>query len=225
MNKITLSYNVHATDINFGNFDLNVQFYNAKIKKDVDDIQELSRYFETYYSRLKSTNADDQREIKKQAQELIKIIYAKFSSIEITLREYEKQAKENHVKLKKERVPDFEDYIEMTSEEYLEFKEREVNDKRLYVWVELFVKKLEFFENLLKNDIVKHREITKKLGLISAFYRQIRVVSQVIQKDSYMIGSPDNKILIKEKKRGRPSAKEINPRARKKRKKRRMVHG
>jgi len=181
------------------NFDIFKSILNKKIKKDVSDILKLTdNYLELYKKFRRESDTKKKREYRQKAYEYMRIIHNLFSDIENSLREYKEKALDYGSKLKDEDIPDFEDYIEMNEEEYKKFKnENDFDEQRMFVWLQLFKKKIKYLTNIITKDIENNIKVDKKIKLINQFYRQIFVAYKIILNDAFMLGVSEKKIKIK----------------------------
>ena len=183
------------------NFDLYKYTITNKISKNIKDIVNLTDNFLDLYKKIRHTSDIVQKKEDRQTTyEYMKIIHNLFSDIENSLRDYEIKAKQQNLKLKKEELPKFIDYIEMSEEEYKKFKkENDINEQRMLIWLELFKRKIQYLTKVILKDIKDNYEVNDKITLINQFYRQIFVAYRIILNDFFMLGSPENKIKIKKK--------------------------
>ena len=181
--------------IDFETFKLSVI---VKIKKSVSNILDIVDDFLEAYKKYKHESDPKQKKFyKERAFELMKLIHYNFSDIENQLREYKYYCETNKIDLEEEEIPEFEDFIEMTKEEFEKFKkENDFDEQRMIIWLRLFKKKIIYLTKVIQKDLKENKNVNKKIKLINQFYRQIFVAYKVILNDAFMIGAPQNKIKI-----------------------------
>jgi len=168
----------------------------SKIENDLYTIMNHSRFFENLYVDYKKSNFEEKTKLKMEAKDILQAIHDKFSNIENSLRDFERLAKEKNVELTDEDDFQFDDEIQLKKEDYQEFKKLDVNIQRFVIWIELFIKKIKQISIYIRNDLKNNKKIEKKLKVLHEFYRQIYVIYKVINNDSFMQGSPLNKIIL-----------------------------
>jgi hypothetical protein len=149
------------------NFNIYKKSIEIKLKKNLNNIKKLANEFINIYKKFRrESNRKNKKEYKLRAYEYMKMIHTEFSSIENTLRDYQKIAIQNNYKLKKEKIPKFKDYIKMSKKEYNNFKkENDIEERRMIIWLTLFKNKISYMINLIKNDIEKNKEDLEKYEL------------------------------------------------------------
>ena len=150
------------TIINFETFKLSII---AKIKKDILNILNIVDNFLETYKKYKHESDPKQRKFyKERAFELMKLIHYNFSDIENELREYKYYCETNKINIKEEEIPEFEDFIEMTKEEFEKFKkENDFDEQRMIIWLKLFKKKILYLTKIIQNDLKENKNNDKKI--------------------------------------------------------------
>ena len=170
------------------------------IKKEINEVIQIAKKIEEKYKVFRKCSSNEKSLIRNDVREFLKILHAKFSKIETTLRSIDQEAIKKNKILKKERIPKFKDYIEMSEAKFNAFKKLDENEKRMIVWIELFIKKLRYMRDLIIRDIDKEKENKEKIKIINKFYAQISVVGKIFDGDAFMLGAPYKKIKIKKAK-------------------------
>ena len=167
-----------------------------EIKKEINEVIQIAKKIEKNYKIFRKSTSKEKAIIRGEVKELLKILHAKFSKIETILRSIDQEAIKNNKILKKEKIPVFKDYIEMTESKFNKFRKLDENEKRMIVWIELFIKKLRYMRDLIIRDIDKEKENKEKIKIINKFYAQISVVGKIFDGDAFMLGAPYKKIKI-----------------------------
>lgn len=170
----------------------------SNIKKNINNIINLTDNFLANYKKYKKESDPKlKKELKEQAHEYMKLIHNSFSDIEISLRDFKEIAEKNSIDLIEEDIPEFEDEIQMTKEEYQKYKkENDFDEQRMIIWLKLFKKKINYLIKIIQDDLDKNKKVEDKIKIINQFYRQIFVAYKVVLNDAFMTGATENKIKI-----------------------------
>ena len=191
--------------------------YNDEIKelnKTFDELVSLAEVIPELYQIKKTLRRGSPEfiEFKKGIKDTTETIYNKFSKVELLLRDIKKEIdtisnKNKRLQKKWESAPLFEysfkEKLILNEKEYLELhSHKDIEYKRVFVWIWLFIIKVKDFEQFIEeylNNIEKYSPETIDIFLqdISHLYRQIKVMYQVILGESFTQGTILNKIEIK----------------------------
>jgi len=180
------------------------------IKRSFNTILTLSDAFPQLFMEKRTiTDAFRKRDIRKEAKENIKVVYNAFSKVENTLRDIMNTLPdaEEYPGLDKKRISfeiTYNDKINMTINEYNTLKKKGNDILQLYVWISLYVDKIHTLEDYISKmieDPEKYKKVQfdKIIKEINRIYRQVHIVYDIIEGNTYLTGSVFNKINITDK--------------------------